>query len=293
MKKLVKGQVIQCTRDLCTVQIFETKKLILAKSTGNLKYQKVSIIIGDIVEVIWQEDNNVNVISKRFKRKNKLERPKIANVEASFIVTSVKEPKLDFIFLIKVIIWIQIQTDIKPILIFTKTDLIQDKDKEILKQIQLYTKNYQTILINYFQQTKINKLQQLIQKTSVFLGRSGVGKSTLLNLLNPKLNLKTKAVSFKSKLGTHQTSLSQYLYINNQLVADTPGFNKITLSGISKLELLNNFPFFSNQKKEKCHFQPCFHDHEPKCAIKKQWINEINKKPFLDLWQKLIKEVEE
>ena len=104
MKKLVKGQVIQCTRDLCTVQIFETKKLILAKSTGNLKYQKVSIIIGDIVEVIWQEDNNVNVISKRFKRKNKLERPKIANVEASFIVTSVKEPKLDFIFLIKVII---------------------------------------------------------------------------------------------------------------------------------------------------------------------------------------------
>lgn len=233
-------------------------KTYICKPRGLFRNKEVTPLVGDNVEF---DETNL-YITNILPRKNELIRPSIANVDAAVIVTSVK-PKFDTFLLDKTLTLIS-YNDIIPIIYFTKLDLLNnDELNEINEYIDYYKK------IGYLVSTNPVDLQKLISnKTVVFTGQSGAGKSTLLNLIDPSLNLKTDEISIALGRGKHTTRHTELYKINSSYIADTPGFSKIDLIGMSKIDIRDNMKeMFDNL--EHCKYKDCLHINEDGCHIRK------------------------
>lgn len=292
MKHLIKGRILEKSPPFCTVQIFVNNQIVKAVLSGSLKQKPRLLLVGDWIEMEFIVRQNVYRIKKLLPRGNFLKRPLIANVETAFVVTSVKEPPIDWILLTKILMWLQKQTRLNPILIFTKKDLLFcQNDHKALLPITWFQKYYHTLIISAFAKEQISPtLLPLMGTTSVFLGRSGVGKTTLLNCLNPSLNQPTQAISAKTGMGKHRTTFVKYFVVQNHLIADSPGFNHFSISDLHVNDLISAFPFFE-EWVQNCHFQPCFHWKEPKCDIKKHRKTTPFLAFFWPIWIKLLQEV--
>ena len=155
--------------------------------------------------------------------------------------------------------------NIKPIIIFTKADLLTEEEKEkIFNTIDYYKKiGYET-----YMNTEIEKIKKILKnKVSVFTGQTGAGKSTLLNKLNINLNLKTDEISEALNRGKHTTRHTELLEVEGGLVADTPGFSALDFTDMTKEDIRDNFIEF-NEYRDRCGFRNCMHIHEQKCEIK-------------------------
>lgn len=260
------------------------------KPIGLFRKDNIELIVGDKVELklddkIGQE--NLNIITKLYDRKNQFIRPKISNIDFVIIVTSIVEPKFNHFYLNKMITFFQIKK-IEPILIFTKIDLNRNQiNLDLIKKYQ--NLNYKIFnFSNYFSEIEQAKLLSILKnKFSILTGQSGVGKSTVLNFLNKDLKLKTGEISFSLNRGKHTTRHYEAFEIyENSLIVDSPGFSSfkldLTLNDISK-----NFINFSKHYK-KCQFKNCLHINEKECFIKK-----TTDSFFYNDYLKLIKEVKE
>lgn len=231
-------------------------KLYTCKPCGKLRMKKLTPLVGDIVDI----DEKNNYLINIHKRKNELIRPAIANIDVAVIVTSVY-PKLDTTLLDKTLTIIS-YNNIIPIIYFTKIDLLAEKEK--LSDIITY---YQKI--GYLISTTPVDLMNLIkEKKVVFTGQSGAGKSTLLNKISPKLKLKTKEISLALGRGKHTTRHTEFYKINNTLIADTPGFSKIDLHDMSRIDIRDNMKEMF-EHLDKCKYKDCLHINEDNCYIKK------------------------
>ncbi|WP_322935340.1 ribosome small subunit-dependent GTPase A [Mycoplasmopsis felis] len=230
-------------------------------AAGKLRYQEQTPLVGD--DIILEN----NTITKILDRKNSFIRPKVANIDQIFIFMSIKEPNF-LSYLVDKYMSIIENKNIIPILCITKTDLDTNQAKEW--EIQYKNMGYEVVLINNENPSYIQKINKLMtNKYSVFMGQSGVGKTTTLNILG-NLNYQTQEISKSLGRGKHTTRTTYITKINQGWLIDTPGFSSFDLN-ISKLELAQSFKVF-NELSKLCKFRSCLHlEEETKdCAIKQK-----------------------
>ncbi len=159
---------------------------------------------------------------------------------------------------------------------FSKSDIYIGPELEEIEMVRkIYTDlKINCLLISCHKKKDISKILNLIKnKTTLFSGNSGVGKSTLINYLNPKLNLKTQSVSKSTNKGLHTTTFAQMYDIDKHTrVIDSPGIKGFGLVDIKKNEIYRYFPELFEASK-KCRFKNCIHIDEPECEVKKRLVS--------------------
>lgn len=226
-----------------------------------LKKQKERILVGDFVEF------GNGVIETLVERKNYISRPSVANLDQIIIVSALKEPDLNLTQLNRYIA-LAIYHGIRPVLCFNKSDLKWEKDLKN-KILSIYEPlGYEIVFTSATEHKGLKEFEKLLKnKVSVLCGNSGAGKSSLVNALNPKLNLRTKEVSEKLQRGTHTTRHCEILKINNDsLIVDTPGFSNVKFDFIMPADVDLLFNDIS-QYRSQCKYSDCLHLNEDGCSV--------------------------
>ena len=260
-KENLKGQVLKIHSDFYYVN-FE-KEIYECKMREVLKKQKEKILVGDFVQCgEINENRHTGVIEKILPRKNFLTRPSVANVEQVVIVSSIKEPDLDFGQLNRYICFAKYHK-IKTKLCFNKNDLSED-DSVIEKIFQIYEPlGFEIVFTSALEKLGIEDFIEILgSKTTVFAGNSGVGKSSLINSICPDLNIKTKQVSEKTSRGTHTTRHCEIIEIKHGKklikIIDTPGFSNVKFDFLMPNQIDELFDEIKKYKSG-CKFKDCLH----------------------------------
>lgn len=256
------GKIIKQISNDYTVKV--KNDLYVCKARGKFRNLSITPLVGDNVII----DENNNYILDIQKRKNELIRPSISNIDQAVIVTSVKIPDFSSNLLDKLLTIIE-YNNIKPIICFTKLDLIDDNELQHIRKIQDY---YRKIGYDVYDNTD-DKLKEIFKdKITVFVGQSGAGKSSLLNRLDSNLNLEIGEVSIALGRGRHTTRHTELIEVLGGLIADTPGFSALDFKGMTNVDIRDNFIEF-NEYKEYCEYKDCMHINESKCGIKENVLN--------------------
>ncbi len=250
------GKIIRIISNLYTVKI--DNDTIDCRARGKFRKEKITPLVGDNCEV----DIEKKYITKILPRKNYMLRPSIANVDVAMIVTSMKKPDFSA-YLLDKLISLVILNGIKPMICFTKIDLLEKEELSDLKELRDY---YEKIGYQTFTNKEISKIKEALEgKTLVVTGQTGAGKSTLLNKLDESLSLKTSPISEALNRGVHTTRHTEIYKVDDFYIADTPGFSALEMNGFSETEIRNSFEEFANYP---CRFNDCSHKNEPNCGVK-------------------------
>lgn len=230
------------------------------KARGKFRNMRLTPLVGDYVS-FNQEDLYILDIKER---KNALVRPSVANVDQAIIVSSVKKPDLDTYLLDKLLTIISFN-NIEPVICFTKLDLLSKEERiEIDKYIEYYSKIGYKVVTN---ENKDNFKEILSSKITVLTGQSGAGKSSLLNLLDKKLDLKTDEISLALNRGKHTTRHTELYELFGGYVVDTPGFSNVDFHGMTSMDIRDNMKEMFDCLDE-CKYRDCMHIKEDGCRIK-------------------------
>ena len=259
--------------------VISDNKLFICKARGKFRKQGITPLVGDNVEF----DNQNNYILEIKDRINELNRPSISNVDQAVIVTSVKIPNFSSNLLDKLINIIEFN-NIKPIICFTKLDLLNEKELKEIREIQNY---YKSIGYDVYDNTSLELKKIFKNKITVFAGQSGAGKSSLLNRLDNNLNLEIGEVSIALGRGKHTTRHTELINVLGGLIADTPGFSCLDFSGMTKEDIRDNFIEF-NEYRHLCEYKDCMHVNELNCAVKENVLNNNILKSRYDNYLKFI-----
>lgn len=259
-KKIQQGKIIKQISNDYTVKTKDG--IYICKARGKFRNLGITPLVGDNVEF----ENNY--ILNIFPRKNELIRPSIANVDQAVIVMSTHIPAFSTDLLDRLLCIIE-YNNIKPIIYISKLDLLNDNE---LKNINNYINYYRSIGYQVYCDISIKEVFK--DKITVFVGQSGAGKSTLLNKLDNNLNLQTGEVSKALGRGRHTTRHVELLELLDGLIADTPGFSKLSFIDMTNSDIRDNFIEF-NKYRDSCEYQDCMHKNEENCEIKKQ-VNDGN-----------------
>ena len=251
------GKIIKPVSNDYTVK---SDKLYICKARGKFRNLHVTPLVGDNVE--FDPDNKY--ILDILDRKNELERPSISNVDQAVIVTSVKIPDFSSNLLDKLLCVIEFN-NIKPIICFTKLDLLNNEELKSIRKIEDY---YRSIGYPVYENTDSNLKEIFKDKITVFAGQSGAGKSSLLNRLDSSLNLETGEVSIALGRGRHTTRHTELIELLGGMIADTPGFSALDFTGMTKSDIRDNFIEF-NTYRDSCLYKDCMHTKEEDCEIKR------------------------
>ncbi|MBN4070380.1 ribosome small subunit-dependent GTPase A [Olleya sp. AH-315-F22] len=246
------------------------------------------IAVGDYVDFELETKNNsvTGVIHNIRERKNYIVRKSVklskqthiiaANIDQVFLLITINNPPTFTSFIDRFLVTAEAYS-IKAILLFNKID-IYDEDAllEVKYLAALYKKiGYQCIGISAKTGNNIDKVKQLMKdKVSMFAGHSGVGKSTLINVIEPNLDLKTKEISSQHSQGQHTTTFAEMFELSfDANIIDTPGIKGFGVVDMDKEEVGDYFPEFF-KLKQGCKFYNCLHVKEPKCAVKRALEND-------------------
>lgn len=238
------------------------------KAKGIFRNRKIKPLVGDDVRftVLDEADKEGNV-EEILPRKNALIRPAVANVDQALVVFAAAEPDPNLNLLDRFLVMME-RAGVPVTVCFNKVDLCQDGQAEAYKKIYAGA-GYPVELISVRDDKGVEKIRSLIRgKTTVLAGPSGVGKSSLTNLLQPEAGMETGAVSEKIKRGKHTTRHSQlFLVEEDTFMLDTPGFSSLYVADMEPEELKDYFPEFSHYE-EGCRFLGCVHVGEKVCGVK-------------------------
>lgn len=248
--------------------VLSGNETIQCRGRGVFRKNKVTPLVGD--EVVFQaESNTEGYILEVKERRNELIRPPIANVDQAILVFSAVEPGFSTSLLDRFLVLVEFN-HIKPLICITKIDLADENEyREIQQYASDYRKaGYDVLLTSSETEEGVKDLMPYLEgEISVFAGQSGVGKSSLLNVLRPDLELKTNDISSHLGRGKHTTRHVELIEVGIGLVADTPGFSSLEFTDIELEDLNYCFPEIQG-KSELCKFRGCLHMAEPKCAVK-------------------------
>lgn len=252
----MEGLVIKVLSDKCLIK--KEKEVVICNIRGKVRKDNLLPFVGD--KVIF--DNEKKIIEKILPRKNYLRRPVVSNISQALIVASLKSPDLDTNLIDKILVELEFN-NIKPIICFTKKDLLLDLEYE---QIQSIIDYYRTLYPVYFND-EIDKIKKIFKgEITVFIGQTGAGKSTLLNKLDASLCLQTGEISEALGRGKHTTRHAELLELLGGELLDTPGFSALEFPNMLKKEIRDAFIEFS---KYPCPYRDCMHLKEEECEIKK------------------------
>jgi len=277
------GVVIKSTGSLYLVRTQNTS-VLACRLRGKFRIQGIKttnpITVGD--NVVFERDNlqNQGVITEIKDRKNYICRKSInlskishiiaSNIDVAFLVVSMVEPRTPLGFIDRFLVAAE-SFRIKTILIFNKIDLNNAKTQEICQKWQdLYNRvGYECITTSAVTGQGMDILKQKMQgQVSLFSGQSGVGKSSIINVLEPNLQLKTAHVSDYNSKGKHTTTFAEMFELSfGGFIIDTPGIKEFGLIQYKKEEVSHYFPEMLNLLSD-CKFHNCTHTHEPQCAVK-------------------------
>ena len=239
------------------------------KAKGIFRKEKIKPLVGDdvLIEVIDEEEKTGNIV-KVLPRKNELVRPAVANIDQALVVFSITRPSPHFNLLDRFLVTMESRR-IPVILCFNKEDIADDTQIGALERIYSGC-GYPCVFTSALKQHNIGQVKELLKgKTTAIAGPSGVGKSSIINVLQPEARMETGDISRKNERGKHTTRHSQLFPIDgSSYIMDTPGFSSLYISDFEKEELKYFFPEFGKYEGA-CRFDGCSHTHEPDCAVKK------------------------
>ena len=282
--------VYKSTGSWYTVKDIATGKIWTARMKGIFKLDGITstnpIAVGD--EVVLESENEGEsgaMITDILPRKNYINRqsPKgrhqhhiiASNLDQSLLLATLKEPRTSQGFIDRFLVASEAY-HVPALVVFNKSDLYKTKEMEKFEMMkEMYEAvGYKVFLISMKENKGVEELrEQLVNKTTLISGHSGVGKSSLLNGLLPELNLRTQDVSGWSGKGLHTTTFAEmYDLASGGKIIDTPGMREFGLVDISKQELSHYFPEMRDVL-QGCQFNNCLHINEPGCAVKQAVID--------------------
>lgn len=253
-----------------------------ARIRGKFRLDKIQhtnpVAVGDFVDFTLDKDGFA-VISKIHERKNYIIRKSVnlskkthiiaSNIDKAFLIITVDNPRTSFGFIDRFLVTAEAY-HIPVVLVMNKMDAYSENQlKEVEFYLSLYQKiGYESIRVSAHSQLNIEELKQKLKGiNSLFSGHSGVGKSTLMNVLHPDLDLKTSFVSDFNQKGQHTTTFAEmYEWSFGGFCIDTPGIKEFGLAEMEKEEIQDYFPEIFTAKKE-CKFADCLHINEPQCVV--------------------------
>lgn len=246
------------------------------------------IAVGDwvVFEIETKGDETIGVISKIEKRDNYIVRRSVnlskqthiiaSNIDIAFLLITLKNPPTFTTFIDRFLVTAEAY-HIKAVLLFNKVDTYNEEELLEVKFLAALYRGigYQCLGISAKTGKNIDVVKQLMtNKVTMFSGHSGVGKSTLINKIEPSLNLKTSEISEQHHQGQHTTTFAEMFDLSfGAQIIDTPGIKGFGIVEVEREELADYFPEFF-RLKEHCKFNNCLHLEEPKCAVKEALENE-------------------
>lgn len=238
------------------------------KAKGVFRNKKIKPLVGDNVEItILDPEKKEGNIDQILPRINTLIRPAVANVDQAMVMFAICHPEPNLNLLDRFLVMMD-RMEIPVFLVFNKTDLA--KEDQIKNYQTIYEQaGYEVLFISTCDQSGIRELGEKIHgKTTVLAGPSGVGKSSLTNLLHPDAQMETGGISEKIQRGKHTTRHSQLFCVApGTYMMDTPGFSSMYVEDMEAEELKDSFPEFSRYENE-CKFLGCVHIGEKVCKVK-------------------------
>ncbi len=281
-----KGIVIKSTGKWYNVKL-EDGRIIPSRIAGRFRLDGLKVTnpvaVGDVVKIILEKgeeetgsirnilDRSNYVVRQSPRRKHDLH-ILASNIDQAILIMTIVEPNLKQGFIDRFLIMTE-PYNIPTTIVFNKSDLYDEEAMEIFEVLEeIYTDiGYQVLLVSATTGAGTDELKALLKdKTTLISGQSGVGKSTLINSIQPNLDLRTGELSDSSGKGQHTTTFAEMYELNfGGSIIDTPGIKTLAFNNLEPIDLAHNFREFFELSSD-CKFGgACLHRDEPKCAVKK------------------------
>lgn len=298
MDRVLKGRVIKSTGSWYNV-LLDDKSVISCRLAGKhrLTNRRTSnpIVIGDLVEVEKEESNTNGVIKNILPRNNYIIRQSsrnrtaehilAANLDQALLMATLSQPRTSSGFIDRFLVTATAY-HIPVTIVFNKADsYTEEEKKEVEEYRDLYTKaGFGVIITSAVAELHITELKEIMKgKITLIAGHSGVGKSTLVNKIDSRLDLKTGEISEYHSKGTHTTTFAEMFELPfGGFIIDTPGIKEFGILDFKVEEVSHYFPEMERLLHE-CQFNNCLHINEPKCAVKEAVrTGEISKSRYIN-----------
>lgn len=282
MSEIISGKVLRSTGSWYTIQS-ESGKLMDCKLKGKFRMEGIRttnpVAVGDLVDVELQTDSETGVIVRIHERKNYIVRKATklssashiiaANIDQVVVVASIVRPRTSTGFIDRVLTTAEAY-HIPSVIVFNKFDLYAADEINRLNYFKdVYSDiGYQVLITSVPQEKNLDNFKAVLKdKISLITGHSGVGKSAMINTVDPNLNLKIGSISDYHEKGKHTTTFAEMISLGfGGFIVDTPGIKEFGLVEFDKAELGQRFPEF-RVRMHDCKFNDCLHIDEPGCAI--------------------------
>ncbi|MBA4701275.1 MAG: ribosome small subunit-dependent GTPase A [Ruminococcus sp.] len=286
----MQGKIIKGIAGFYYVHVVESG-VYECKAKGVFRKEKIKPLVGDDVNIeVLDEAGKEGNIVEILPRRNELIRPAVANIDQALVVFAVTKPEPHFNLLDRFLVMME-SKDIPVVLCFNKKDIATQPELANLQEIYQAC-GYQVIFTSALEQENVEALRRILEeKTTVIAGPSGVGKSSLINLLQSEVQMETGSISKKIARGKHTTRHSELITIDEKsYIMDTPGFSSLYVNEFEKEELKYYFRDFAAYEGT-CRFNGCDHVHEPGCSVKEAVhsgkIHPVRYEDYLEMYQEL------
>jgi ribosome small subunit-dependent GTPase A len=297
----MKGLVVKVVGNQYTVIVDKTKQIDCVLK-GKLRLQESKstnpVVVGDWVEITLMPDGS-GIIVDLYDRKNYIVRKSVnlskqkhilaANIDCAYLVVTLLFPETNFEFIDRFLVSAEAYR-VPAAIILNKCDLYKELAEQVSEFEEIYQKaGYPIFKISTITSEGIENLKkQLHNKVNLIAGNSGVGKSSIINKIEPSLNLKVQDISLVHFKGKHTTTFSQMFPLSNGgYIIDTPGIKGFSFIDIKKEELFHYFPEIFKLTAQ-CKYYNCTHTNEPNCAVKEGVVNgtihEIRYRNYLSMF---------